>query len=97
MIVEIERRPRIAVDIYVKVEGEWFDLDELRVVFLTLEIGDVAVDDAFPRELSDALSNIGVVTIYNRGDGDIVSSGPKYVEFRQQVTQACVREQLPLI
>lgn len=97
MIVEIERRPRIAVDVYVKVDGEWFDLDELRVVFLTIDLGDVAVDDAFPRELSDALSSIGILTIYNQGGGDIVSSGPNYVEFRQQVTQACLREQLPLI
>ena len=97
MIIEIEKRPRIAVDVFVKVENMWFDLAELREVFLILDLGDVAVDDAFPRDLSDALSAIGIVTTSNQGGTPVVSTGPKYDEFRQQVNEACDREQLPPI
>lgn len=97
MIVEIEKRPRIAVDVYVKVEGVWFDLDELREVFLILDLGDVAVDDGLPRDLSDALSAIGIVSTYNRSGTPTISTGPSYAEFRQKVTEACMREQLPPI
>jgi len=97
MIVEIEKRPRIAVDVYVKVEGVWFDLAELREVFLILDLGDIAVEDGIPLDLSNALSAIGVMTTYNRSDVPTASTGPNYAEFRQKVAEACVREQLPPI
>ena len=87
MIIELERRPRIAVDVFVKVEsGELIDLADLHALFVTLDLGDVPANDIITDpETPHILADMGVVEF----DGTMLSAGPKYAEFRREVCEVC--------
>ena len=87
MIIKIERRPRIAVDVFVKVEsGELIDLADLHALFVTLDLGDVPANDIITDpEIPHILAEMGVVKF----DGTMLSTGPKYTEFLREDCEVC--------
>lgn len=83
MNVTVTQKPRIIVEVLAEIEGEEFDLFDLRELLITVDSEPLQIEEP----LASQLVSLGILA--SPGDGAHPAvPGPRFMEAKQAVTEA---------
>jgi len=91
MRVTVTQKPRIIVDVIAEIEGEEFDLFDLRELLVSLDEESIQIEDP----LASQLMALGIVSFAGSDDRPALP-GPRFAEAKQAVAEAIDEAEIDL-